>query len=287
MTPRFVNESSVTYPGAAIAAWLATQDGQLERVRAALAELGGRIPVDPDLSAMVGNAIAFAGSARDAAIAYDALADRTGRIVLSGMVGSTVMDLFDRVLLLLAVAAGKWEFIDVHAERALATALKVGSRLWSARLRVDWAHALRQRGRTGDAEKACLLHEQSLGEARALGMTGLVALLESLDANGKPVQTTVTRVSEDATCLQRPVRKGEDQGIAFACQGELWSVCGFGERVFVKNSKGMQMIARLVEEPRLALHVLDLAGGAGADGGDSGPVLDSEARAQYRAPGRA
>jgi hypothetical protein len=43
------------------------------------------------------------------------------------------------------------------------------------------------------------------------------------------------------------------------------------------------MIARLVKEPRLALHVLDLAGGEVADGGDSGAVLDSEARSRYRA----
>lgn len=269
-------------PGrAAIAAWLATQDGAAERVRAALAELGGRIPIDPDLSAMVGNAIAFAGTTEQAATAYDFLAKRTGRIVVTGMVGSVVMDLFDRVLLLLAVAAGKWEVIDVHAERGLATASRIGSRLWCARLRADWAHALRQRRRAGDTEKARFLHRQAFTEARALVMPGLVARLESLEAKGDHSQTTVTHAAEHEPGLQRPTSIAER--ITFACQGEVWTVCGFGERIFVKNSRGIQMIARLIEEPRLAFHVLDLVGAEGADSGDGGPVLDPQARARYRA----
>ncbi|HEY0466823.1 MAG TPA: hypothetical protein VGC79_21600 [Polyangiaceae bacterium] len=50
------------------------------------------------------------------------------------------------------------------------------------------------------------------------------------------------------------------------------------------DSRGLQMIARLVEQPRSALHALDLAGAPGAaDGGDSGPALDAKARNEYRA----
>src|SRR5262249_42749722 len=62
-----------------------------------------------------------------------------------------------------------------------------------------------------------------------------------------------------------------------------WTVRGFGEEIHVKDSRGVQMIARLVEEPGSELHVLDLAGAAGADGGDAGPILDEKARRQYRA----
>src|SRR5262249_17315385 len=61
-------------PGrAAIAAWFALQEGSLERTRAALAEVGGRVALDPDLASMVGNAVAFAGDPELAANVYDVL----------------------------------------------------------------------------------------------------------------------------------------------------------------------------------------------------------------------
>jgi hypothetical protein len=59
-------------------------------------------------------------------------------------------------------------------------------------------------------------------------------------------------------------------------------VSGFGESVHVKDSRGMQMIARLVGEPCREVHVLDLVGGSD-DGGDAGPALDAKARSEYRA----
>ena len=42
------------------------------------------------------------------------------------------------------------------------------------------------------------------------------------------------------------------------------------------------MLAQLVAQPGRPLHVLDLAGASGADGGDAGAVLDRTARDQYR-----
>jgi hypothetical protein len=60
-------------------------------------------------------------------------------------------------------------------------------------------------------------------------------------------------------------------------------VCGFAEQVFVKDSRGIQMIAKLVEHPGAPLHVFELASIEHAvDGGDAGPVLDAPARAAYR-----
>ena len=71
--------------------------------------------------------------------------------------------------------------------------------------------------------------------------------------------------------------------LTIAREGELWLVSAFGERVHIKDSRGMQMLARLVGEPHRELHVLELAGaGEAVDGGDAGPVLDAKARAAYR-----
>jgi hypothetical protein len=64
-------------------------------------------------------------------------------------------------------------------------------------------------------------------------------------------------------------------------RGALWQVTGFGEQVHVKDSRGIEMLARLVGEPNRDLHALDLSGGE--DTGDAGAVLDATARSQYRA----
>lgn len=65
-------------------------------------------------------------------------------------------------------------------------------------------------------------------------------------------------------------------------EGEFWTVTGFGELCRIKDSRGMQMLARLIANPGQELHVLDLAGAELADGGDAGEVLDADARSAYR-----
>jgi hypothetical protein len=66
--------------------------------------------------------------------------------------------------------------------------------------------------------------------------------------------------------------------------GDTWRVA-YGSDVFtVRDSRGMRLLARLVERPREELHVLSLASdgdGALADS-SAGPVLDEQARAAYR-----
>ncbi len=259
-------------PGrAAILGWLAAQEGALQAARAALAELAGRVPSDPDLSSMVANAVAFAGDAAQAGHTYDVLAPRAGRVVVSAMVGSALFDIYDRMLLILARRAERWDAIDAHAERALAITDRLGSPVWAARVRADWAEALRERARPGDRERAQPLWREAFAAAERLGMPGLAARCRAQGAASTP-----TRPTGESSASR------DDLGIELVQHGELWIVRGMGEEVHVKSSRGMALLARLVEEPGRELHVLDLAGASGAPDGDAGPLLDAQARDAYR-----
>jgi hypothetical protein len=75
-------------------------------------------------------------------------------------------------------------------------------------------------------------------------------------------------------------------------EGEYWTITDGGTTFRLKDSLGLQYLARLFAEPDREIHVLDLvaarAGGAAGSGeqpvdtGDAGELLDEEARESYR-----
>jgi hypothetical protein len=65
-------------------------------------------------------------------------------------------------------------------------------------------------------------------------------------------------------------------------EGEFWTVAGRGELCRIKDSRGMQMLARLLDAPDRELHALDLSGAEAVDAGDAGELLDRDARAAYQ-----
>ena len=243
---------------AVLQAWIALQRQAPDEVREALGQLPPGLPVDPDFAAMTVAATAYAAGREQIERCYGELLARRGRIVLASVVGSVVFDLVDRGLLMLAAAHDRHDAVDEHALDALDVAARLGSPVWTARVRADWADALARRG---DAEKAAEQRVLALAGAERVGMPGLVARLRGT-APAAPQRKTGERVSVEK-------------------RGALWLVRGFGEEVHVKDSRGIAMVARLVAEPGHALHALDLTGGE--DTGDAGPALDATARRRYRA----
>ena len=76
----------------------------------------------------------------------------------------------------------------------------------------------------------------------------------------------------------------------FRQEGEFWTIAFEGAAFRLRDTKGLHHIAMLLREPGRERHVLDLVGSEPAEddgprppGGDAGPVLDPEAKAQYRA----
>jgi hypothetical protein len=86
----------------------------------------------------------------------------------------------------------------------------------------------------------------------------------------------------------------------FLRQGDYWTICYQGQIVLLKATRGLHYLALLLRNPGREFHVSDLAGHAigkrlalGKDGhtthswrdpflSDAGPVLDAQAKAQYK-----
>src|SRR6185369_4790479 len=73
--------------------------------------------------------------------------------------------------------------------------------------------------------------------------------------------------------------------IALVREGDVWRVEAGSRSVRVRHSRGLELLARLVDRPGEELHVLTLASDAGGAlvEGDAGELLDAQARREYRA----
>ncbi len=181
-----------------------------------------------------------------------------------------------RSLGVLAAVLGRYDEAEQHFQVALAANEQMGARPWFARTEHEYAQLLLARDAPGDRERARELLESALETARALGMTTLAARIEQ--ACGKaPFALTPARA-------------------VFRCEGEYWSIVYEGDAFRLRDSKGLQYLARLLAAPGEELHALELAGAdtvgvrktAVEDGlevrgfGDAGELLDAQAKAAYR-----
>jgi hypothetical protein len=153
------------------------------------------------------------------------------------------------------------------------------------------------RARPGDRERAAGLLAAALGTARRLGMTVFAERagedLARAGGDSRPGEAPlpVAKAAEDIAGW--PV---------FRPEGEYWSIAFAGEAFRLKDVKGLHYLAQLLRHPGREFHVLDLAaagqtaglGGARPSPGreddlhqgrisGTGPILDQQAKAAYRA----
>src|SRR5262249_43731693 len=126
-------------------------------------------------------------------------------------------------------------------------------------VRYELARALRLRGRDGDRERADRLLAGARELASELGQT---ALLERLDPREDP--------TTEALSLRR--------------DGDVWCITWADRTVRLRDSRGLELLARLVEHAGEELHVLQLVGRGDEpqDAGDAGAMLDERAIQSYR-----
>jgi hypothetical protein len=250
-----------------------------ERARFFLDRLGPelRMPVD-NLFAMAYavDAVALAGDDQHARDLYDLILPLSDRDVMLGMSQLSWEGPASRLLGLLASRLGRWEEAIAQFESAIARCRSLEAWPYLARTEYEYGRALLAHGRAQDAEQARGLLASARATAERLGMSGLIELIDR-------------RLGPAATVPVTPVAPAPDLPFTMVPEGEYWAVSHGGATFRLKDSLGLQYLARLLADRGKEIHVLDLVserrGGAAEpiDVGDAGEALDEEARASYRA----
>jgi hypothetical protein len=213
-------------------------------------------------------AVAGTGDRAMAAAVYPALAPLAGNLLGSGMMGAFCEGPFDRQLGLLAATLGRTGEAVRHFQAAATQARALNLRPHLARILFELAQALPP----DEAAQARSL----LGEARALAAElELTGLLPQIEAAAHRLSGAPAR---------RPPAAFEPPPFELSREGDYWSLTA-GETVLrLKDSRGLQILHRLISHPDQEFHATDLAvaGEGVADAGDAGEMLDHEARESYR-----
>jgi tetratricopeptide (TPR) repeat protein len=222
--------------------------------------------------ANVGEYLAAIGNRQLAQLAYDSILPYQQRCGHWGLLGMCWMGPVARSLGHLAATLGRVETANEHFAAALETARRMGARPWIARIALEWVECLRDAA----SPRTRLLLEEAEAIAAELGLNSLKAKIERLR---KPSSETDSQTSPAAGLPAVNYFR-------LSSEGEVW-VCVCEQRTFrLRDSRGMQMLARLVAIPGHELHVLDLMGASQGDSpvdsGDCGEVLDERARRDYR-----
>jgi hypothetical protein len=209
-------------------------------------------------------------------LAYESILPYQDRCGHWGLLGLRWMGPVARSLGILAAAQGRTEAANAHFTTAVELARRMDARPWFSRIVLEWIESMQ---RTGAVPQRAL---QLLDEARAIATElGLKKLQERLAQ------------CADAPATREPAEPAGDVAglpavryFRVSPEGEVWVCECEGATFRLRDSRGMQMLARLVSVPGREIHVLDLMGamtsGQPIDSGDSGAALDERSRREYR-----
>jgi tetratricopeptide (TPR) repeat protein len=257
-------------------ALLYAETDRLHEAREALASLAaggfGAIPRDENwLNALdeCAQACVHLGDAETAAVLYDLLLPYAARVIVVSY-GGAVDGPVSRYLGLLATVMGRLAEAELHLERALDLARRLGARPCVAHVLRDQAALLRRRGAPGDTDAAAARRAEAVAIYEELGMHGHVE--------------RERRLADDAAA------GGAEAGShRLRRLGRGWEVAFGGDVVVLPDSKGLRCLVELLRNPEQEIHVLDLyaLGGAAPDvAAPATPVVDAHvderAKREYR-----
>jgi tetratricopeptide (TPR) repeat protein len=218
---------------------------------------------------LLAEAHACVGNLEDCVRLREKLRSTATRNLSAGHVGMTYEGPVVRVLGILDSAIGDHAAAEAKLREALATVTMAGLRAWSAQCHYDLGAALVRAGRARDgaphfAEAAHLAEE--------IGMPGLVVRARA-------------RIAAPASSAPPP-SSSAPRTFSMSAEGDVWRIA-FDRRSFaVKDSRGMQLLARLVERKGEEIHVLTLASdeeGSTLFDTTGAAGIDARARSEYKA----
>jgi hypothetical protein len=231
---------------------------ELARVRS---RLSGLIA---DFRGMFAEMAVLAGSRDDRQAVRDLVAPLAGHHMTSGHVPMTYEGPWRRYLALLQSSLDEHEPAVANLLACLEGARQHHLAPWVAQLSYDLGRVLVAAGR--GAEAAARFTE-ALAGAEALGMPGLVTRARAR------LHTSPAPAAAPAAAALKLIR-----------EGDVWRLEAGASSVRVRHSRGLELLARLVERPGEELHVLALASDAGGAlvEGDAGELLDPQAVRAYK-----
>lgn len=250
-----------------------------------------------------------------ATVLYELLEPWAGQVVYSGI---SAWGCVDHHLGAVAGVLRRYEPAEAHLRRAAEINAALKAPVWAARTELATARLLLLRDGPDDRERGRALLERAAAAAQRLGSAtlarraaGLLGYEKALSALPIPSSIAATPPpAGPATAPAEPARPAEPASEAptatLRLEGEIWTVSGGAGVVRLRDRKGLQYLATLLERPDVEIHAIDLvngpvdpagrgdgAGGAAvaaagggelsiSDGGDAGAMLDPEAKSAYR-----
>ncbi len=210
---------------------------------------------------------------------------------------------------ILARVGGRGEQALEHFARARTAATRNGDRMTSGRLAVEEAALLVDHGGTAELARAKELVAQATVECEAMGRTSMLERLAALSARlaGEPARALGAPAPPRRDAPARPdsptPAASQGAGATLRRVGDVWTIEDGRTSLHLNNGRGVRLLALLLEHPAKEIHCLDLVaiidGGGSVSGpkhsggqetagrfgvqGGTGPRLDAEAKAAYRA----
>ncbi|MGH7857169.1 MAG: hypothetical protein ACREQY_07520, partial [Candidatus Binatia bacterium] len=279
-------------------AFVRSEQGKREGARAEFERLAmddfASIPREVSWTAVMANLTevsCFLGDLPRAHVLYDHLLPFAAMNVVIGSVPHACWGPVAHFLGMLAATMGARKKAAEHFEYALEMEARMRMPATRARTQYEYGRTFLRGNRPDDAERGAKLLEAALETARALGMKLLEEKLSAVLAES-PEQAA--RVA-DAHAESAP---GSARNV-FRREGKYWTIAFEGQAFRLRYTKGLAYLAELLRNPGRELFALDLArvgeahvGGdarrfeaglaVSGDPGDAGPLLDCQAKAEYR-----
>lgn len=224
-----------------------------------------------------------APSAPPPAVVLDQLAELSGRNHCWGVLAMVCEGPITHALGRLAARAGRLDDAIGWLRDARARCEAIAAPPLRAAVELDLVEALVGRGSKSDRECARPLLDAAAETSGRLPLPGLAPRLRHLGAQlasesaGRPRDVPppdTAEIPSDPQTMRFSMRR----------EGEVWAIRGTNE-FRLKDSRGLRILARLVDAPGQEHHVTDLLAPRGEAGyvADAGDALDEKAIAEYRA----